>query len=397
MVSVKEAMKALASHPLKMEKERVPIDQALGRILAEPIRADRDFPPYDRVTMDGIALHSEVMQGGKTRIAVEAIAPAGHPEYSLADLSKCVEVMTGAVLPKGSDTVIRYENITISDGWATVNQMEKPGSNVHRKGQDRKAGSEIVSCGTEVSAAELGIAATVGMAELTVWGVPSIALVSTGDELVPIDARPLPHQIRSSNIYSLMGLLSPCYTDVHLAHLPDNQELVVEALRDLVEKFEVIILIGGSSAGKYDFIPDSLEKIGIKRHFYKVAQRPGKPFWFGHRDNRFVFALPGNPVSCFVCLKKYFMYWLKNSLEVPNSSLSAALTASFSFSPDLCYFLPVRLANRDGLYLATPSPGEGSGDLANLADADGFLELPPDQKDFKAGEIFPVLPYRSGF
>ena len=159
--------------------------------------------------------------------------------------------------------------------------------------------------------------------------------------------------------------------------------------------YDLVILIGGSSKGKYDYVPATLEQLGVERKFYKVKQRPGKPFWFGVRKHKtFVFALPGNPVSSFMCTERYIKEWLKNSLGISNNWNSAILMEDFSFHPDLTYYLQVRVTSRNGKLLAFPVVGGGSGDLANLSKADGFLELPVGQNHFPAGKVFPLLLYR---
>lgn len=395
MISVEEAIEHLAAHPISCQTESVPLDAAFGRVLAEPLLADRDFPPFDRVAMDGIAFSHAYYASGQMLFLVEAVAAAGQPPYQLQKVDNCVEVMTGAVLPEGCDTVVRYEDLSIQDNRALVQipAIEK-GANVHNKGSDRKAGSSIVTENRQLWAPELGIAATVGQNKLKVFKIPKVCLVSTGDELVPIESSPQPHQIRSSNVYALQAALSAWSTSFHHRHISDDADAVVLSIQKLLEEFQIIIFIGGSSMGKFDFIPETLRAAGVEEHFYKISQRPGKPMWFGSRENQFVFALPGNPVSSFLCVEKYVKWWMDKSLNVTMTQPSAVLSSAFIFKPNLTYFLQVKLRQEAGVLYADPLVGGGSGDHANLAEVDAFLELPMDRQEFKQGESFPVYRFR---
>ncbi len=394
MISVSEALALLKQYPIRLEKETIELDQSPGRVLAEPIYADRDFPPYNRVAMDGIAISYKAFSSGQNRFLIEKTLAAGEYQYALKDQNRCVEIMTGAVLPVGCDTVIPYEDLNIEAGEATMKIIPRSGMNIHWQGTDRKVGDIIVAQGATIAAPEIGIAATVGSATLTVFKVPAICLVSTGDELVTVQEIPEPHQIRSSNVHALKASLR-CYdSPIVQEHLPDEKETVEKKVHELLQKYQIIIFIGGSSMGKFDFLPNALKAVGVREHFYKVKQRPGKPLWFGSLSNHFVFALPGNPVSSFLCLEKYFKHWLNNSLGLPYNEESARLNSDFTFEPDLTYFLQVGLKSEDGVVTASPVLGGGSGDHANLAGADAFLELPHQRSFFTKGESFNLVKFR---
>lgn len=396
MISVHEAERILSANSGYWGVADVAIDQASGRMLAEDLVADRDFPPFDRVTMDGIGINHRVFARDK-EFSVQGIAAAGMVRQVLVDQASCLEVMTGAITPEGVSAIIRYEDVELEQGRARINLPEvKEGMNIHRQGTDRKLGDLIVSKGRRIGSAEVGIAATVGKETLKVLEMPRIVVVSTGDELVPIGARPLPHQIRTSNAIMIQeSLKRQIGVDADLLHLRDDQEKTKAALLDSLQKYEVLIFLGGSSKGKFDFIPSTLEGEGVKRHFYKVAQRPGKPFWFGTgKGNRFVFALPGNPVSCLLCLIRYVVPWLKQSLGHVEPPSMRQLSKRVDFDPTLTYFAQAQATNNNATMVATPVEGRGSGDLANLCDADGFIQLPADRNTFNEGEYFPFYSYR---
>ena len=396
MISVSEALRILGDHPLPRKRLHLPLELAVGKILLEDISADRDFPPYDRVTMDGIAIRFEDFKNGQRSFPIEATIAAGQPTYEVIGSNSCVEIMTGAVLPIGLDTVIRYEDVVIDDGKALVELPKlQINANVHAQGSDRSANAVLVHAPIKLTPAEIAIAATVGKAQLLVADLPRVLVVSTGDELVPVESIPLPHQIRSSNVHTISAALHLLGVEAAHAHLKDDADEVHDSLNRFLAEHQVIILIGGNSKGKFDYVPSTLRNLGVEELFYKVRQRPGKPFMFGvHPTGKFVFALPGNPVSSFMCLVYYFRYWLDQSLGIENAYPLAKLSQNVEFLRPLTYFLPVKIANQGSEIVAQPVEGRGSGDLANLTDADAFLILPEGQNQYEAGSAFPYISYR---
>lgn len=398
MISVQEATDILLQHGLALAVEEVPLTAAIGRVLREDLFADRPFPPYDRVTMDGIAILYETYAKGNRSFPIEKVIAAGDPESILENPAHCVEIMTGAVLPQGVDIVIRYEDLEIKDGVAKVmTEAIKPSQNVHRKGSDRAKGSKIVAAGKLISPAEVGVAATIGKAMLKVTRLPKTAIISTGDELVDVSEKPLPHQIRRSNVYRLQVSLKQYNIEVDAYHLIDDQASIEKAIKQMLDTYDVLILSGGVSKGKFDFVPAAMEALGVKKLFHRIKQRPGKPFWFGVAPTgSLVFALPGNPVSSFMCTQRYFVPWLRHSLGLDVLNLPiASLEKPVTFNPDLTYLCQVSTRfDKEGRLLAMPAEGRGSGDLANLVEADAFIELPRGRDIFEAGECFPVYFYR---
>lgn len=399
MITVEEALDIIKAQYQDFGTERIPLHQSVGRILREDILADRDFPPYNRVTMDGICIQYEAFQEGRRTFKIEGVAAAGSEQATLSSPEHCLEVMTGSILPLQSDIVIRYEDVTINDGIATVN-LEAIGfrQNIHEKGEDRKKGDLVISQGRVISSAEVGVAATVGKAEILVSRLPSALIISTGDELVDVHETPAAHQIRRSNVYRLQTTLQQFGIEVHTAHLVDDLDTIKHALTDFIQRYDLLILSGGVSKGKFDFLPEALTAVGVEKLFHKIKQRPGKPFWFGkHPAGTLVFALPGNPVSSFMCTHRYFIPWLKGSLSIDAAPFPlACLEEDIAFKPDLTYFAQVKLRyDQQGTLLARAIHGNGSGDLANLVDNDAFIELPRGKDLYKAGEVFPVILYRT--
>jgi molybdopterin molybdotransferase len=396
MISVGDALSVVLENCPTAEIEQISLDTARGRTLAEPIRAERDFPPFDRVTMDGIAINFSSFKSGQREFKIAGVAPAGGALMTLADLSDCLEVMTGAMLPTNCDTVIRYEDLAIEEGKARITiEHIRLQQNVHFQGSDRKRESLLMDSGKIIGAPELAVLATCGKSLVSVYKTPKVAIVSSGDELIDVDQQPLPHQIRKSNNYSISGALAQFNCDVTSFHLLDDPVAIKKELAVILQDFDVVVLSGGVSMGKFDYIPDALTSLGVEKLFHKVAQRPGKPFWFGRtNDNKAVFALPGNPVSSFMCTNRYVISWMRKHLGLSEEILYAELSSDVHFKPDLTYFAQVKLSySMKGITLATPIEGNGSGDLANLTDSDAFMCLPRGQNEFKKGSVFQILKY----
>ncbi len=396
MISVEEAYAMVMANLAKPTVGSVPIQGAVGKVLAEDVVADRDFPPFDRVTMDGIAICRETFFNGVRTFTIDGAQAAGEVRKRLSE-SGAIEVMTGAVLPEGADVVVRYEDIEIVGGRATINKEElEAWENVHRQGSDAEKGQVLLMRGTMISAAEVAILASVGKGSVTVFEFPATAVISSGDELVDIQERPLPHQVRRSNSFAILASMSELGWEGKAFHFRDEKEHLKRSVEEVLRSYDVLIFSGGVSRGKFDFIPDVLEEVGISKHFHQVSQRPGKPFWFGASGNKVVFALPGNPVSTFMCFHRYIRPWFLRSVGTTVGNCTATLASDFSFAPALTYFLQVRVQNINGALEASPVVGGGSGDFINLRDVDGFLQLPADRSEFRRGEVFPYYPFRPG-
>ncbi|MBT1703518.1 molybdopterin molybdotransferase MoeA [Chryseosolibacter indicus] len=397
MVTVQEATTIVLKNSLKkLSPEPVSITEAVGRILSEEIRADRDFPPFDRVSMDGIAINFDEWDRGRREFYVEETQAAGEDRKALRKEENAMEAMTGAMLPEGTDTVIRYEDIEIKENIARVLVKDiAKGQNIHFQGSDAKRNEVLLEPGRIISPAEVALFATVGLSHVDVLAYPKIAIISSGNELVEIEESPEPYQIRRSNTYAIHAALRQLNCSASLFHLPDNKDFQRDSLQTIVASHDVLILTGGISKGKYDYIPQVLEEIGIEKKVHQVSQRPGKPFWFGvSKKGKVVFALPGNPVSTFLCFNRYVKPWLLETLGLPIPAFKAVLGEDFTFEPALTYFLQVQVVNEMGRLVAYPKAGGGSGDFANLKEVDAFLELPIEKTVFKKGEVYPLIPFR---
>ncbi|MDB5026037.1 MAG: molybdopterin molybdotransferase MoeA [Mucilaginibacter sp.] len=397
MTTVEQAEELIQAQVQDYGTESIPFESALGRSLAEDISADRDLPPFNRVTMDGIAVCYQSVEKGILSFRIKATQAAGDIPVDINQTEECIEIMTGAALPASLDTVIRYEDIDIKDNTAKLLVSDvKRGQNLHLKGTDKKKDEVMAAKGQLITPAIISLAASVGKVELLVKKMPRVVIISSGDELVNVNEQPSPVQIRKSNSYTIKAVLHQNAAKADLLHIPDDLRATREKIGYCLENYDVILMTGGISMGKFDYIPKALDEMNVKTVFHKVSQRPGKPFWFGRHDNGvLVFAFPGNPVATFMCLHRYFLPWLSAGQELNGKSpVYAILDQDLIFKPALQYFLQVKLEFNDrAQILAKPIPGNGSGDFANLADTDAFMELPMQGDEFKKGEVFRIWPF----
>ncbi len=387
-----EAERRILGHLRELPVAARPLGELAGATLAEDIRAERDQPPFDRVTMDGIAIAFDDWRAGQRRFRVAGTQAAGRPPLALAP-GTCLEAMTGAILPAGSDCVIPVERLAVADGWARVEDaapVERFG-NVHARGLDARAGDRLLAPGTRLGAAELAVLASAGRAAAAVRAEPRIAVISTGDELVDPGAAIEDWQVRRSNPYALQAALALRGHDrVSLDHLPDALPAMCERLGTHLAARDVLVLSGGVSMGRFDLVPQALRELGVTECLHRIAQRPGKPLWFGVGPaGQAVFGLPGNPVSALVCLVRYVLPALAVLAgRAPPPPERVALADGFRVQPALWYFLPVQLENHPVHgRCARPRPTRGSGDFVSLLGTDGFVELPPGPAQYAAGHV----------
>jgi molybdopterin molybdotransferase len=371
MISVIQAERLIRRAMKPAPTIRVPLAEAAGEVLCKPLRADRPLPPFDRVMMDGVALSFDAWQRGCREFRVEGVQAAGQPALRRREPVGCIEVMTGAVLPGGCDCIVPVEEMETRAGWVRVTGNVERGRYLHRAGSDARRGQVLVPAGKVLDGPALAVAASIGQTHLRVAKRPAVAIVSTGKELVDVGERPLPHQIRLSNAPALAASLRlRGFRNVTIHRTGDAPPARV--LRAAL-KADIVLLTGGVSKGRFDVVPELLQRLGVREVFHRVRQRPGKPLWFGVATalrrragadapterggyNKLVFGLPGNPVSCLVCLHRYL--FAPEHVELAKSLKRGTLTV---FQP-VCAGKPVKMNT--------------SGDFADLAKSDGFVEIP---------------------
>ncbi len=389
-----QATEIISQQVPTLSSEDCALEHAHGRITRVDLVADRPMPPFNRVTMDGFAVRStDWAANPQAALKVTGYQAAGMIPQEISEVGTAIEIATGAALPHGADAVVPYED-TMHEG-DEVRLLEtatcSPGQSIHPTGSDFSAAQVLVAKGTMLTGREIAVGATIGAARIRVAARPSIAVIATGDELMEVNAPMIaPQQIRRSNDYAIRAALLQSHLAgrVERFHLRDHRPDIESKLREVLASFDVIILTGGVSKGKRDHIPEVLAELGAKQHLRGIAQRPGKPMWFGTTPRRTpIFALPGNPVSTYTCLHRYVLPALRQMAGArPLIPTTVALGQDFSFGRPLAFMLPVQVStDAQGLHSAAPAPFNTSGDLGGLLGTDGFVELSADSDHFPAG------------
>tara|TARA_R110002051_G_scaffold4587_1_gene25089 strand:+ start:10327 stop:11517 length:1191 start_codon:yes stop_codon:yes gene_type:complete len=389
MITYDEAFRRVMLYAKEYGVESVPLLKSNYRVLAETIHADRDFPPFTRATKDGIAINFSSFENGTNSYKIEAVVGAGMPQSELKDAGNCLEIMTGAVLPQNTDTIVMYEDIEIKDGFATILRAPEMGQNIHIQGADKLKGAALLEKGLKITPAEIGILASVGKRKVLVTKLPKVLVISTGNELVSVSETPKPHQIRTSNVISLQAALSMEHMNANHMHISDSKKTIAKKIKKALKENDVLLLSGGVSKGKFDFIPEVMDDLGVEKVFHKVLQRPGKPFWFGIHDKlqTLVFSFPGNPVSTFVNYHSYFLPWFKNSIGVGYSDQFVKIDEPLLNSTGMMLFHLVQTYWENGSLYASIIAHNGSGDLTSLSEADGFICLPDQDTAYEKGAL----------
>ena len=391
MTNVAKAETLILEHMQILPSAKRPLGEVIGSVLRENVLAERDHPPFNRITMDGIAIKYIDWERGLRCFRVVGLQGAGVPPLSIIEDAECIKIMTGAILPDGADTIIPIERLTWEDENALVEDtaIVSKGQYIHPCGSDRIAGSQLLSSGHLIGPPEMAILASAGNSSVRVTVPPRVAIISTGDELIDVGEKILPYQIRSSNERAIeASLIHHCQAIVTRVCLKDDPIIILKAITELHHKNDTVILSGGVSMGDYDFVPQALKNLGAKTVFHRIEQRPGRPMWFGiSEDHKPIFGLPGNPVSTLVCLTRYVIPALQHAMGLNTRDQEIVrLNKEILFKADLTYFLPVKLSsNKDGVALANPRPTNTSGDFISLARTEGFIELPRGQDRFSEG------------
>jgi len=392
VLSPAQADELIGQHLPCLPIESLPLAQCAGAVLRENIYAERDQPPFDRVGMDGIALDSDSVRAGTRRLRIQASQAAGEPPLSLEDPAACIEVATGAVVPAGCDSVVPVEHLSVHSREAELASAidVEPWQNVQRRGSDIRQGTLLLSTGIRLRAPEIALAAAAGMARIRVSSQPMLAVISTGSELVEPGEPILPHQIRRSNAYAITAALRRHgFQRVADDHLIDAADELKSRLKFHLETHDVLVLSGGLSVGRKDFVAQVLSELGVRVIVHDVSQRPGKPMWFGVAGSgATVFALPGNPVSTLVCLVRYVLPSLFAAMgQVLEPPEKMALGTAVSVTLPLTLYVPIRIEVDDwGRAWAVPKL-LGTGDFTALGGTDGFVELPPGPQSFPKGFV----------
>ncbi len=383
LISVAEcASRILAKAPF--EGVSLPLTDALGKVLAKDMHAREASPPFDRVAMDGIAIAFDAHAKGRRHFISLGLALAGKPPLVLADSSACIEVATGAVLPKGCDTVIPYEHLKQNGQSFMIKAPVVKRQNVHEKGSDHKAGHCVLADGTQLFAPQIAALAAMGESEAFVYGLLSAHIVATGEELYLACESVPDYGIYCSSAPALAAMLSP-FMRATWEKVGDNPKRMEEVIAKSLLQSDCLVITGAVSKGEPDVVPEILQKLGADIVLHGVSQKPGKPFLFATHGEKFIFALPGNPVSALVVARRYLIPFLLAAMKLQDRMLAVGFAAPLEIKNETTHFIPVFF---DGGQV-TPVPMTGSGDWSALANSAGFIEV---QKN--SGQEVPFYPWR---
>lgn len=375
--------------------ESVSLDASLSRVLAEEVVADRDYPPFDRSTRDGFALRTADLTSLPATLRQVGEVKAGESFPGAVGLGNCVQIMTGAPVPAGADAVVMVEHTELKGGQVVVKRGIEVGANLVRRGSEARQGASLLAPGTRIGYPEISLLGQVGKARVQVYRRPRVAVLSTGDEVVPVDARPGPAQIRNSNSYSMAAQVALSGGEpVLLGNARDDVGDLERLVRRGIEE-DLLVLTGGVSMGKYDLVEVVLRQLGAEFVFDAVAIRPGRPAVFASCQGKFVFGLPGNPVSTmvtFLLLVAPAIALLGGAAPPPLRFFKARLAEGVKQTTQLTLFLPARLEGENSSVAVRVLPWQGSGDVVALAQSDCFLVVPDNVTELAAGAWVDVLP-----
>jgi len=395
VLSVEEALEQILATVRVLEPERVPILEALGRVLAEEVAADRDIPPLPNSAMDGYAVRAADVAHIPARLRVIAEAPAGRLCPAEVAPGTAVRIMTGAPIPAGADTVIPFEHTRTDDEWVEVLREVRPGANVREAGEDVRAGQVVLNPGRVLRPQEIGMLAALGRTEVAVVRRPRVAILATGDEVVPPWETPGPGQIRDANSYTVAAQVRR-YGGIPLilGIVRDEEALVRERIRRaLAERADLIVTSGGVSIGDFDLVKGVLATEGEMR-FWSLNMKPGRPLAFGIVGGVPLVGLPGNPVAAMIATELFVrpaVLKMQGFTDWPWPELRARLTDPITRKDGRRHYLRVRLRETDGGWEATLTGDQGSGILYSLVQADGLAVIPEDVNHLPAGAEVRVL------
>ena len=378
--------------------ERVAVRAALGRVLAADVIAPCNVPAHDNSAMDGYALRAaDLAASADTAPNVVGTAFAGRPFSGIVGPGQAIRIMTGAAIPEGADTIVVQEVARREDNQVFVPPGQRIGQNLRHAGEDLALGGVALAAGTRCGPAELGLIASLGIAEITVSRRLRVAFFSTGDEIASI-GRPLaPGEVYDSNRYTLFGALSRLGCDlIDMGVIPDNPAALEAAFTDASHAADVIITSGGVSVGEADFIREMMKKMG-EVSFWKLAIKPGRPMAFGRIGNAMLFGLPGNPVAVLVTFYQFVQDALLKLMGVnplpPAGLFEVTCTDTIRKQPGRCEYIRGQISRSGGQISVAQAGAQGSGILRSMSEADCFIVLPEDCAGVKPGDRVMVQPF----
>lgn len=380
------------------DHEEIPLQNALSRVLAEPVYSSINVPPYTNSAMDGYAVQgTDMPASGEKRLKVMGVVMAGKPAQHAVASGECARIMTGAKMPVGTDTVIMQEHVAVHGNEIVIGSQHRTGQNVRHAGEDIAEGQKVLNQGRRLTPADLGLLASLGIASIGVVRKIRVAFFSTGDELAPVGSSLQDGQIYDSNRYTLSAMLQRFGADIiDLGVIRDNRHNVEDAFSAASLQADLVITTGGVSVGDADYVKETLDKLG-KVNFWKIAMKPGRPLTFGTINNCFVFGLPGNPVSTMVTFYQFVLPALQILQgETPDGTILLNLPCTTPLRKTagrVEYQRGIMEKNTSGELVVKSVGGQGSHLLSSMSKANCFIVLPMECENVEAGEIVVVQPF----
>lgn len=386
MISVKEAENIILECPFTESIENIPLEKAIGRLLGEAVYTDRNYPPYDKSIMDGIAINFQDYNEDNQSFAIIGTQPAGHSAEFEYKPNSCIKIMTGAVVPDSFNCVIPIEKVMIDNNTATLIETDNIVENqfIKKEGDDCRSNCIFADKHSVITPPIIAMLASTGHSTVNVLSKIRTAIVSTGDEIIQPEQHPQPFQIRTSNDYFIKTMLEKTNQfQCDRFHFKDTEETLINELAKILNDYDCIIVVGGVSMGEKDYIPSVLAQLNVEKKFHKVAQKPGKPMWYGQFQNKKpVFGLPGNPVSSYTCSVRF----VRHLYPLVKASVMVISGETFNASLNITEYKMICIKNFNGQLTFSTIPFKGSGDLVSLSKSDGFIEIPPETEIIKKGE-----------
>ncbi len=396
MLSVSQAVERILARTTTTKLETIPAIEAHGRVLGADAIAARVLPPFDNSAMDGFAVRSGELPGS---LPIAGVIAAGDPPGTELAPGTVLRIMTGSPMPSGADAIVMRENVQDDGKTATFKDPAPVGRHIRRRGEDVDLGDVVVSAGCRLGPGELGALTSVGLSNLEVRCRPTVGILSTGDELVPVGTVPTEGQIINSNALTLAAQVEEAGgVPIPLGIAADNLEAVIEAIRAGLEH-DVLITSGGVSVGDFDHVRPALDALDVEIDFWKIAVKPGKPVVFGvAQSGTLVFGLPGNPVSSLVSFELFArpaLLALQGAKNCSRARVPVELDTAFEKTPGRTNYLRARIARRGGVLVATPHTKQGSGMLSSMVGVDALVEIDADVTSVPAGTTVSALLLRA--
>jgi len=389
MITTEQATELLSSHAISLKKKTVPLWEAMGMYLAEPVLAGVAVPPFDNSAMDGYAFSWDDFNPQKP-MKITGEIPAGETGAFILEKGCAIRIFTGAMVPQGADTVVMQEKTRAEHGmvWMEDEKLQQ-GSNVRKAGSQSARGDVLLQSGQKLTPGAMGLLASAGVSDVCVWKMPNVSVVVTGNEIVASGKELLPGQVYECNSYSLLSALSQLGIKAQLFYASDTASDLRHRLETALETSDLVLVTGGVSVGDYDLVVPTLAELGVDCVFHKLKQKPAKPLYFGIKGDKRIFGLPGNPASVITCWYAWIRPYLLNAAEVSDSKIfqTAILEKDYRQKTGLTHFVKAFVESGRVQVLA----GQESYRMDAFADANCFIKTGADTEELKAGEMVQII------